>query len=140
MNLRFVTQKLGTTALAISFILAGCGSSGGASCEDECTRGERRCSAEGHGFEVCGDHDGDGCLEWDGLVTCEDGERCSNGTCGPAASGFVLTGGIMPAAQSMSAGELRLRGAVRKALPGGKATAANLSLSHVGFTSKSRGD
>jgi len=51
-----------------------------ASCADECQRaGELRCEA--NGFQTCGNHDADPCLEWDAVTDCKPGETCSNGVC-----------------------------------------------------------
>lgn len=50
-------------------------------CSDECTvKGARQCSG-GVAWQVCDDHDVDGCLEWGTETTCGDGEICSNGSC-----------------------------------------------------------
>ncbi|GMV40888.1 MAG: hypothetical protein AMXMBFR64_26040 [Myxococcales bacterium] len=51
-----------------------------ATCKDECTvKGAKAC--EGAGTKVCGDANGDGCLEWGSVVPCEAGQSCSNGSC-----------------------------------------------------------
>lgn len=50
------------------------------SCKNECSNGQRICS--GNGFKICGDHDGDNCLEWGGGTNnCGEGRICSNGIC-----------------------------------------------------------
>ena len=53
---------------------------GNQNCEDECDEeGQKRC--EGDGYQVCGaDHDGDDCLEWGPVVSC-NGLFCQNGEC-----------------------------------------------------------
>ncbi len=53
------------------------------SCVDECpAEGDRTCAAPpDNGFMVCGNFDGDSCLEWGGLTLCPQGETCSAGTC-----------------------------------------------------------
>ncbi len=51
-----------------------------ADCSDECGQeGQRQCS--GNGFQVCGKHDEDPCLEWGNVTPCEDGQACSAGQC-----------------------------------------------------------
>ncbi len=50
-------------------------------CDDECGIGALRCAADGTGFEACGEHDADDCLEWGAAVDCAEGETCSNGEC-----------------------------------------------------------
>jgi hypothetical protein len=51
-------------------------------CSDECeTSGEQRCLFSTAGYEVCADHDADGCLEWGGLVPCDAGSICEAGEC-----------------------------------------------------------
>jgi hypothetical protein len=53
------------------------------SCTSVCTPGsEPRCSASGD-VEQCDDHDADGCYEWGGAESCEQGEFCDpdNGSC-----------------------------------------------------------
>jgi hypothetical protein len=49
-------------------------------CEDECTFGSRQCS--GDGYQVCGEHDADPCLDWGAEMACPSGETCSDGSCG----------------------------------------------------------
>jgi putative pyrroloquinoline-quinone-binding quinoprotein len=53
------------------------------SCEDECSRiGAQACDSEGaNGFRVCGDLNGDDCLEWGPLNGCGVGYTCSDGEC-----------------------------------------------------------
>lgn len=48
-------------------------------CADECSEGSRTCA--GAGYQVCGDHDDDPCLEWSRAILCPAGQGCSNGTC-----------------------------------------------------------
>jgi len=122
-------------AIAFSFALAGCGSSG-ASCNDDCTQGEQRCSSNDNGYEVCGNYDSDSCLEWGGLVDCTGGDTCTNGTCGSTQTGLVLTGGLVPAGGVMSAGSLQLSGVLSKDFARQESKAGALTLEHVGFTSK----
>ena len=40
-----------------------------------------RCLSEVAAYESCGDHDDDPCREWGGLVNCDDGEICEQGSC-----------------------------------------------------------
>ncbi|MBN2494950.1 MAG: hypothetical protein JXR96_10200 [Deltaproteobacteria bacterium] len=49
-------------------------------CTNECTSGSVRCSGIA-GFQVCGDHDSDACLDWGPTIPCPAGEMCSNGEC-----------------------------------------------------------
>lgn len=51
-------------------------------CEDECSPGARRCSAEAS-FSACGNFDDDGCLEWGAGHDCGGGQRCDDGLCVP---------------------------------------------------------
>jgi hypothetical protein len=48
-------------------------------CTNQCTAGARRC--EGNATEVCGDHDGNGCVEWGRRAGCGCGEFCEAGAC-----------------------------------------------------------
>ncbi len=48
-------------------------------CSNECAAGSVQCA--GNGFQSCGDHDDDACLEWSGIVGCQDGTSCSGGVC-----------------------------------------------------------
>ncbi len=50
-----------------------------ATCNDECVAGSVQCA--GNGFQVCGEHDGDRCLDWGPVVPCQDGTSCSAGVC-----------------------------------------------------------
>ena len=51
-----------------------------ATCSDECTVvGSRRC--EGPGWVECGQWDGDPCLEWGSITTCDTGSSCASGYC-----------------------------------------------------------
>ncbi len=48
-------------------------------CKDECApTGSKRCS--GDGYQVCGNHDGDTCLEWSQVTSCAP-NSCTNGEC-----------------------------------------------------------
>lgn len=50
-------------------------------CEHECQPiGARECSGNS-GYVVCGNHDGDPCLEWSGLHECDSDELCQEGDC-----------------------------------------------------------
>ena len=49
-------------------------------CVDECAQGETRCAGPS-GMQQCGNVDSDSCLEWKDVVTCADGQTCSNGQC-----------------------------------------------------------
>jgi hypothetical protein len=52
---------------------------GGTECTDECTpAGARQCATDG--YDVCNDHDLDGCLEWGGYVACPAGQSCDPAT------------------------------------------------------------
>jgi hypothetical protein len=48
-------------------------------CLDECGEGTSQCS--GNGYQVCGNHDEDKCLEWGDVTPCKEGELCSLGKC-----------------------------------------------------------
>lgn len=50
-----------------------------ADCLDVCTLDSRRCT--GDGYETCGNHDQDRCLEWGGLSLCDAGQICESGEC-----------------------------------------------------------
>ena len=52
-----------------------------AACQNECTTPEAR-SCDGNGFKVCGNFDGDPCLEWGTVQSCGPGQTCSAGYCG----------------------------------------------------------
>ncbi|MBN2495185.1 MAG: PQQ-binding-like beta-propeller repeat protein [Deltaproteobacteria bacterium] len=53
-----------------------------ASCQNECfTLDAHQCTIDGLGYEVCRDHDSDGCLEWGGYTDCPGTQTCSNGVC-----------------------------------------------------------
>jgi hypothetical protein len=126
-------------ALTFSFVMTGCGSSG-ASCNDDCTQGEQRCSNNNAGYEVCGNHDSDSCMEWGGLVDCTGGDTCSNGSCASTQTGLVLTGELAPAGGVMSAGSMQLTGILAKDFAREESKSGALTLEHVGFTSKRQGD
>jgi hypothetical protein len=49
-------------------------------CTNECTANAKEC-VTANGFRVCGDFDGDPCLEWSDVTPCQNGETCSNGAC-----------------------------------------------------------
>ncbi|MBW2735728.1 MAG: hypothetical protein JRH20_25360, partial [Deltaproteobacteria bacterium] len=51
-----------------------------ASCSDECEEHERRCTPEAT-YQVCGQHDSDGCLEWGSALACANDETCVEGAC-----------------------------------------------------------
>ena len=49
-------------------------------CEDECTTvNAKKCA--GNGVQLCGNFDGDVCLEWGDPAPCAQGETCSGGNC-----------------------------------------------------------
>jgi len=57
-------------------------------CQDECSpEGVRECvamiSPEGEttGYRICGNYDGDSCLEWSKVFSCPEGTTCVNGKC-----------------------------------------------------------
>jgi len=49
-------------------------------CFNDCEPMDAR-QCVGDGYQVCGDHDWDACLEWSDPVACQAGELCSGGTC-----------------------------------------------------------
>lgn len=52
-----------------------------ATCQNECTVvGARSCEGSS-AYKVCGNGDGDDCLEWGTPTDCQEGETCSNGNC-----------------------------------------------------------
>ncbi len=49
-------------------------------CTNECgALNQRQCS--GNGYQVCGNHDDDACLEWGVVSACPAGQACANGEC-----------------------------------------------------------
>jgi hypothetical protein len=51
-------------------------------CTDDCPAdGDRDCTAQLDGWVLCADHDGDGCLEWSGVTSCDSDEICEDGEC-----------------------------------------------------------
>ncbi len=74
---------------------AGLVCSGGAcmaQCQSVCaTAGETRCGL-GDGVEVCGDYNGDSCLEWGTSSPCTSTEQCADGACTPrpAPTGLLI--------------------------------------------------
>src|SRR3989344_1373207 len=55
-------------------------------CTNQCRDdSERQCSS--YGYQLCGDFNNDGCLEWGNAVSCNSNEICSNGEC------VIATGG-----------------------------------------------
>ncbi|MFH1132299.1 MAG: SBBP repeat-containing protein [Pseudomonadota bacterium] len=51
-------------------------------CNAECTTpGKQICNQAKTGYNVCGNHDSDPCLEWGEAITCGAGQACENGTC-----------------------------------------------------------
>lgn len=48
-------------------------------CEDACEEGALHCQDDG--FQVCGQHDDDPCLEWGETTACEPGYNCDEGRC-----------------------------------------------------------
>lgn len=64
----------------------GSGCSGGrcaTTCTDECTVLDRTQCAGGAAaaIQTCGNFDADACFEWGTAIPCDEGEKCSNGTC-----------------------------------------------------------
>jgi len=50
-------------------------------CDNECTlEGARQCTGT-VAYQLCSEHDGDGCLEWGTPVACDPGLSCSGGSC-----------------------------------------------------------
>ena len=59
-----------------------------------CTPGQRRCINEGSlATQVCGDHNGDGCLEWGQTTNCDPGAACVGGHC--SGSGGTVLGELI---------------------------------------------
>ncbi|MGC6418986.1 MAG: Ig-like domain-containing protein [Bradymonadia bacterium] len=52
-------------------------------CTDECVDGNTQCVDGNSASAVCGQFDGDDCLELGEQTRCRDGEICANGVCGP---------------------------------------------------------
>ncbi|RME26723.1 MAG: hypothetical protein D6806_05730, partial [Deltaproteobacteria bacterium] len=51
-------------------------------CSNECQQGQRQCvTGSQDEFQVCGDPDGDTCLEWGPPQSCPAGQICSQGQC-----------------------------------------------------------
>lgn len=53
-------------------------------CSNQCLNdGDKQCaSASGYsGYETCSDYNYDGCLEWSGIIVCQAGAACNNGSC-----------------------------------------------------------
>ncbi len=66
-----------------------------ATCQNVCQAGARRC-ASGNEYQVCGDSNGDGCLDWGQSQSCAAGQVCEEGQCKTSSqcrSGEVLIGG-----------------------------------------------
>lgn len=66
-----------------------------AACQSTCQAGARQC-ASGNTYQVCGDSNGDGCLEWAQSQTCGAGQVCQDGQCilsSQCRSGEMLIGG-----------------------------------------------
>jgi hypothetical protein len=60
-------------------------------CTDQCIAGARRCAANGASYQVCGQHDGDSCLEWGAEQRCSDAQACeSSGCCGKTSAGCKI--------------------------------------------------
>ena len=79
---------LGERCCADDVCAAGHRCAGGAcvlGCRDECpANGVVECAHRG-ARRVCGEHDGDECLEWGPADLCADGEVCEDGACAPPA-------------------------------------------------------
>lgn len=138
MRFKRIIHMLELLALGVSFALVACG--GGASnnqeCSDECAQGEQRCAQGQDAYEVCGQYDDDQCLEWGGLVQCPESETCSAGSCGGVQTGLVLTGELLPAGGTMSAGDLQLTGFFSKDFAHKLSKSGSMTLEHTGFTSR----
>ena len=53
-----------------------------ADCADQCdTVGEAVCEADGSGYRMCGEYDGDACLDLSSPIPCTSGYSCDQGTC-----------------------------------------------------------
>ncbi len=53
-------------------------------CQDECSpEGAKECVVQGEttGYRICGNYDGDSCLEWSKVFPCPEGTTCVNGKC-----------------------------------------------------------
>ena len=48
-------------------------------CENECSAGGKRCY--GAGFQICGQHDEDVCLDWGQVTPCTGNDECQEGAC-----------------------------------------------------------
>jgi len=70
--------------LAISLVILGFFAAGvtyaQVSCANDCSVNDAR-QCLGNGYQICGDHDGDGCLEWSAMMVCSAGQRCQGGGC-----------------------------------------------------------
>jgi len=53
-----------------------------ATCTDECEEGQQRCATDKN-YQVCGQHDSDGCSEWGSPLACATDEACVKGACIP---------------------------------------------------------
>jgi hypothetical protein len=50
-------------------------------CSDECSsEGKKTCDTT-WGYKICGNYDGDSCLEWSDTIFCANNEKCENGIC-----------------------------------------------------------
>lgn len=64
-------------------------------CQNECTTGgQRRCDPQGTAaYQVCGNWDGDSCLEWSpALTNCDAGQSCTDGICNDTCADECQTG------------------------------------------------
>ena len=52
-------------------------------CQNECMLGVLSCDPVENKIRVCGDSDGDTCLEWWPSTVCASGTRCEGGACVP---------------------------------------------------------
>jgi len=73
-------------------------------CNNACTSsGIKQCAAGANGYQTCGDHNGDGCLEWSAVTSCATGQTCSGGVCAaPACTPTCTASGAKQCASNTS--------------------------------------
>lgn len=129
-------RTLLTPLWILILVTSGCGSSD-PPCSDTCQSGAYHCVAGQDAYQICGDHDSDGCLEWGDAIGCAAGEVCIDGACEPGSGGFVLSGGLLPASGSSTgmgdAEGLRLHGVVVTGFQNGTSRSGELLLEHGGL-------
>ena len=79
-------EQVGTCGSGTSCFAGGCV----ADCGDQCSYSGQRACAGGTTYQVCGDTDGDGCLEWSPPKACGGGSQCQGPgecTCTPSCTG-----------------------------------------------------